>query len=434
VRSLALDMLPVLFERRPGQYSGYDSGFAAMSGELPETYLRLQSRVSRKLAEEYGEAAPLVLSLFWTRLKLSSADASRFDDIFQCCLPWLEQLLLESDIEENSKLVDSLFALTVSMGKGNGRTQGMEQIWQALSRTPLALVQSGKASPDSNMSFVLDYVLQFSGKEDFLGSETAITCQRIILYLSRYSLLSVTRFLSEKLRKNLKNANSSIPLVCLVMLSDVAYELGSGHSDQTIESISLIAQVSLVGMSHQDHQMRKRSLKLLMNLVHSLSFESECNIECNEPSVASEQRRADARVLMDCLMQTRNNKVKPGKFRFTYDDDMLMDLDTQENTSSLVQLLLSVIDFEESRAQSQSWMNLALEWALNSTDSFCSEKSHQIYRAIYFAVSCQSSHNERILKDLLLCTQEAARQGNKTIVLEAMRTFQVWVNFDIFVF
>lgn len=180
--------------------------------------------------------------------------------------------------------------------------------------------------------------------------------------------------------ENFTRANYSIGQLLLILLVDVATEMGYVLFQP---HLPLILHLICIHLDHVITNVFESSRILLINLIQSLS-------------VSLPDLEAEARQRMDAVLAALN--MNEGKRAWTY-EDITPEKQTLESTTQLSSLTLELIDSFSMIHPNivQVWGEMALKWACNCTVRHVACRSLQLVRIL------NPDFSQRMLSDLLLC-------------------------------
>ena len=435
-RTLALDMLPIISERKPGSLSGHDIHFEVLTSDISDSFHHTQRLISSKLSREYAHYAKNVIHVLWKRL-LSISKPDQIP-LLRCCSSWIEQLDFSRD--GHKSLIDLLVCVTERFGDSLGLE--LECIWKSVSF-------SGKScNIQAFIKYFLDKLVEHQSAPQ---SALFLVVKKICVYFSRSSREQTLSFLVEKVRTKL-SGQSFLPLenaeddpdqsldpqselrllqgdYSVALLVEIAFELDLMGDSCLYSSLAQFFHVGTVCISHHHEDIRNAGRSILMNVLHAIAFKEFESAE-NRP----DQMKLKAKALMDHLVRFRDSFSPNSMGSFSSSQELGWEfgvlLSTLDSTSSeevrkIVHSLISNADFLEIDQLMSCWGEISLHWAVSTGSLFASVKSHQIYRALCILMRVDNSCE--ILQDLLSFLEPAYNSEKEPILIETLCTMLLLV-------
>ncbi|CEP00167.1 hypothetical protein PBRA_007901, partial [Plasmodiophora brassicae] len=427
VRSMALDMIPVLAEKRPGRVSGRHAPHMIVTSRLQDSYLQAQVEISSRLAHEYADCR----SEFVATLSRYLPAVPSMDKLIMLRYgqPWIHGIDLAGPLGNN--ILELLFR--VSVEHGTHFAVELQSIWRELARTV-----------PSNVIVTLRFlVLKCSLidiNENDAGSRLVIdTSKRIALYLSRVAPTETIQTMiaeieddpdpvlghvlpaaaasapfvdevgllhatlqrldqqpsSEKRypvhhlyppsevggayaghrpgqRKKSPVRASTVPMgkpsssaVALMLLVEVAYEMDPSVLSPFQSHIMFMIHVALIALDHDVFAIRDSAKFILVNLIHAVSFRGMPDADADSNRVNEDEHRR--RVARRSDARRLMDKLMSTEGKAPWPREMISEsnltLRSADAMASVVESLVRLCDVDRNGVVARQWARHALRWA-----------------------------------------------------------------------
>lgn len=449
VRSLCLDMIPILIERRPVDNKDVPFIVPVTISSLCSSRLDFLQHISSMLASRYGSRlAEEVLINFWSKIK--NCDGVTRLGLVRSCIPWLKaiDLTLLSDPKQLLVLLLQLTEEIIPIYPAE-----VERLWfGVLMNTSTHLhnyqttAQSSSGSREElSLKVVLGFLLTEALDKQNLKQLTVTlsTYQEVVVFICKFNPKMCIHLLSEEIRRsstfismNSSKAAQKIEVDTVSLSSDLesvfsfqkspdvskVYLLITFASQLAFlakeflldpETVSCALHLGLIGLKHSNIQIQKECRNFVVYFVQTLTFD----LENNMIKVGNFDCFEIAKKCIDLLMKSTDEEfVSFRKSEKRY----------RQFCYNIVSSVLGILQLIQPDIQLVPYLNNlkdnAVKWMLSCKDSYLCSGSHQLYQCVILLN--ESLGNKLVIFEIVVQLLDSLKEGDWRIMCETLNTFR----------